>query len=208
MPRTLKILLITVALFSPLPSKAYYSVMDTGEIIPEGRYKLGLESQFITDDDSGINLVGRFDHWVSEELNFQGLLGFGEVDLHAGGFVKWIPFPDFDEQPAIGLKAGMLYAREDGVNELSFRLYPLISKTFTSNIGEWTPYASLPIGFRTIDGETDVPVQLAFGSQWKTDHFENLQFVGEVGLDVSDAYTYISIGAVLYADDQEGLVIR
>ena len=54
----------------------------------------------------------------------------------------------------------------------------------------------------------DVPVQLAVGSQWKSFYFEKLLFNLEVGFDVSDAYTYMSLSATLQFDEHEGLVIR
>lgn len=197
-----------------LPSYAYYSTMDTGDLLRQGNHKVSAETQFITDKGSGANFVGRFDSGLTFDSNIRGMIGFGTTDFHIGGFYKWVPIPDIDNQPAIGLLAGVLYARDDGLNELSVRLHPLISKMFPLDFGDLTPYASLPIGLRSQDkkadrsSKVDVPVQIAAGAQLKTLHFERLLFNLELGFDINKAYTYISLGVSLLFDDEEGLIIR
>lgn len=187
---------------------AYYSNLDTGEVLKEGEYKALAETQLLTDDTTGVNFVGRFDTWMSEELNFQGVLGFGEIDTQIGGFVKWVPFPDFDQQPAIGFKAGGLYARAANENEISFRVTPFISKAFSTDIGTFVPFASLPTGIRTINGDVDTPIQIALGTEWKTYNFEKLRFLVEAGFDVKDAFSYLSFAVSLHIDDDNGIVIE
>ena len=204
----LRPLLIIFTFFFPRVSSAYYSSLDTGELLKEDEYKASFETQFITDDGTGTNFVGRFDTWMSDELNAQALLGFGEVDIQLGGFVKWVPIPDYGQQPALGVKLGGLYARQHDAHELNFRVSPFLSKSFETNIGIFQPFASLPTGVRTIDGDVDTPLQVAFGTEWKTFNFEKLRFLIEAGFDINEAFTYISFSASLFMDDENGIVFE
>src|SRR5690606_13854627 len=110
--------------------------------------------------------------WLSDDSNVRGIIGFGTTDFQVGGFYKWVPIPDVEGQPAIGFAAGVLYARTEGLNDLSLRFHPLISKQYQIDWGEITPYGSIPIGIRSIDGETDVPVQAVIGAELKTSHWD------------------------------------
>lgn len=192
-------------------SMAYTTVMDTGEIMPAGQYKMTGETQFITNDDSGMNLSGRFDAGINEEMGFRGQVGFGKTDFFMGGMFKYMPFPDTDTQPAVGFNAGLLYARDRGINLTTIRFEPLVSKHFDTTFGALTPYASLPIGILTgeknIDGSSssDLQMQIAFGTQIKTNQWKNVQFMTELGLDLKDAYSYISLGLILYYDPAQGV---
>lgn len=184
---------------------AFYSTMDTGDVLPEGKYSIGAETQFITNNDSGANLVTRFDGGISEEAGFRGELGFGTTDLHLGAFFKWIPIPDYDQQPAIGITSGLVFAEYSGHSEVSLRFHPIISKGFATEFGKITPYGSLPFGLRSYNDDTDVPVQMTLGSELFFSQIPLWRFKGEVGFDLNDAFTYISIGASLDFDAENGI---
>lgn len=204
-----QLLLVLLGLFAHAQAHAYYSTMDTGDLLERDNYKLGIETQFITDSPSGMNVVGRFDSFFSSDSNVRAIMGFGSTDFQLGGYYKWVPIPDIDNQPAIGLLAGVLYATDQGINELSLRFHPLISKKYGLEMGgDITPYASIPFGIRSVDGTTDVPVQFEMGAQLKTAKFEKVLFVGEVGFDISKAFTYISIGATLQFDEYNGIEFK
>jgi hypothetical protein len=175
---------------------AYQSLISTGDMLSPGQYGASLETQFVTQNNSGANLVGRFDGAYSRDLNYRAELGFGSTDFHASGMVKWIPFPDVDKQPAIGLMGGLGYAQYDDNSEVSLKAYPLISKRFIVDIGEIVPYASLPIGIRSYGGETLVPVQFTAGSELKTLYFKDLTFFAEIGFNLSNSFSYISFAAL------------
>jgi hypothetical protein len=201
------VLLLAALGFSP-SSWAFYSTMDTGDLLEVGKYRLGAESQFITNEDTGVNGIARFDFGFNEEANVRAELGFGTTDIHIGGYFKWVPIPDYENQPAIGLTTGLLFAQYEGETELSLRLHPIISKGFAVDFGKITPYASLPIGLRTYDHDTDVPVQLTLGSDLFFQEINLWHFKGEVGFDVSKAFTYLSIGASLDFDEENGISFR
>lgn len=213
MKTTLKFCSLVILMGLHSYSSAYTSVMDTGEIMGPGQYKLTGESQFITNENGGVNLSGRVDAGLNEELGFRGEFGFGKTDVFLGGLFKYMPFPDTDTQPAIGFNAGLLYGRTRGNNLVTMRFEPLVSKQFATTFGKVTPFASLPLGFVNGDHEPNgdakaySQIQLALGSQVKVKQWQNLQFMGELGLNLKDAYSYISLGAILYFDPDKGLVL-
>ncbi|WP_289445200.1 hypothetical protein, partial [Klebsiella pneumoniae] len=80
----------------------------------------------------------------------RGLVGVGSDEFfYTGLFVKYVPFPDTEDQPALGLIGGATFGREEVSLEkeevLTLRVSPLLSKDFETDIGLVTPYASLPI---------------------------------------------------------------
>lgn len=200
----MKSIILALALLSP-SAFAYYSTWDTGDVLKAGHYESSLEAQFVTTDGSGANLVGRFDMPVQDDSSARVMLGAGTVDFHMGGFYKYVPYPDTDKQPAIGLIGGVLYARNEGNNYMTVRIAPIVSKAFHVDFGTLTPYASLPIGLCSRRGGTDVPAILALGSDLQTSHFKHMRWRAELGFNLNDAYSYVSLGAILNFDEENGI---
>lgn len=200
-------LLFILTLAFATPAFAYYSVMDNGEILAPGKYKLTGEAQFMT-DPSGLNAGARFDMALNDEMGLRAMAGFGKIDFFLGALFKWMPVPDLEKQPAIGFNAGVLYGSEDGDGELTLRFEPLISKKFEVNFGFLTPYASVPLGLRMRnadryeDDKTDLTSQLAIGTQLQLPDWQNLQFMAELGFELDNSYSYISGAAVFYFDEE------
>lgn len=195
-------------LFGVTPCFAYYETLQTGEVLNADQYNVGLNTQFITDHDSGVNFSGRVETGYNEEFGLGAHLGFGTTDFVAGAYVKWVPIPDYEEQPAIGLTAGLLFARIDGYNEVSVRANPFVGKRYQTDHGNFSPYASVPIGIRSFNGETTFPIQLALGTEFEPVQFEHIRFMGEIGFNIHKAFTYITLGAVFEIDDENGLQLN
>ena len=208
--RTLQFLLITtVTCLMGLSAQAYYSTMDTGNILEKGKYKFHLETQFITSNDTGLNINGYFDMGLTEDSGIRGIIGVGTTDFHIGGFYKWAPIPDMDTQPAMGLLLGVTYASFSGVNNLSLRLHPIISKTFKVEIGEIIPYGSIPIGILSISNDRgiDIPIQLALGTELKTLNWKNITFMAEINFDIQKSFSYFGLSANIDFDE-EGIYLE
>ena len=174
-------------------ASALYSTMTTGELLSKKQYKVQAESQVLTNFDHGLNLLGRFEMNLREDANFIGVLGFGTTDFQAEAYYKWVPFPDVDQQPAIGLMAGVNTARYEDVDEFGVRFHPFISKHLSIDIGDLTPYTSLPIGFESRDGQLDVPIQIVLGSRIALNDIEWGAFYYEMGFDLHEAFSYVSV---------------
>ena len=187
-----------VSLFS-LPAQAFYTVQDTGDIIDFDKNQFSTQVQFVTNGDDGVNLIGFYDKGVDEESSFRAEVGTGTTDILLGVRYKWVPYPDFDKQPAIGFIFGFHYANFEDENEIALRAIPILSKKLDSSVGLFTPYAALPIGFSNYDDDTETPIQLSLGSRFRHPNFSSCDFNVEVGFELSDAITYISVGAIFPA---------
>ncbi len=203
--------LLLSLLISPT-SFAYYSLMDTADLVPEGIYNTNVETQFITDGDSGLNLIGRFDSRLDEETSYRVEAGFGTVDFNIAAFYKWSPIPDTKKQPALSVSGGVSIARYTfgnvSANDLSLRAHPVASKKFKSDFGLITPYGGIPLGLRTVEGNTDLVAQLTIGVKAKPRRFKHMSFIGEIGFDLTDAFTFLSLGFNLAVDPDKGFVFE
>ncbi len=201
-----KLLSMTVfALALGQPAHAYYSTLDNGNMLKPGHYRMLGEVQFVTEGDSGMNLSARLDGAINEEMGWRGQFGFGTTDFFGGGFVKWVPIPDIDRQPAVGLLGGVLYARHSRVDQLSLRVHPFISKAFVVEFGEFTPYAALPFGLRNTEDDTELTIQLALGSEFKPNAWKHIGLFAEIAFDVREAFPYFSLAASLEWDEENGI---
>ena len=105
---------------------AYYDVLDNGEVLPQGHYKLTGDAQLLT-DTGGLNVGAIFDAGFQDEYGIRALAGTGRTDYFMGALFKCMPIPDTENQPAVGFNAGLLYAKWEDSRDLTFRFEPLVS---------------------------------------------------------------------------------
>ena len=199
---------------SSTPAFAYYALLDNGEVMKPGHYKLTGDLQALT-DDGGLNAGGRIDAGLDEEFGVRGVVGFGEIDYFFGALFKWMPVPDIESQPAMGANMGILYGKDGDVSDLTFRIEPMLSKRITIDQTFITPYVALPVGLRIrkvdnprVNDDTKGTFQLVFGGQLQVEQWKNLQFLAEIGLDLDQAPGYISAGAIFYFDSENGFSLE
>lgn len=180
-------------------SHAYYTVQESGELLKPEQMQAATEIQFITSGDEGINVIGRFDKGFDEESNLRFVAGAGTTDFFIAGYLKWVPFPDFEKQPAIGFSFGAQYGHYESDNELALRVVPFTSKKFDTDKGEFSPYAALPFAFSNYDEDSTIPFQLALGSRYRHHDFDHFDFNAELGFDINNAFAYVSLGAIFPA---------
>lgn len=185
-----------------LKSHAYFATLDTGDTLGANNYAVSLSPQFIMNRYDGTDLTFRFDAGIDDDQQVRAIVGTGKVDYQLGALYKYIPYPDTDKQPAIGFLAGGLLSRVQGSNEFSLRFHPLVSKKFQVQNIPFNAYASLPIGITNRDSGTTIPVQMAFGAEWKVPKNQQFAFMAELGFNVSNAFSYLSLAGVFYFDDQ------
>lgn len=211
--------LIHLFLFAALIStgqmaKAHYSHMDTGEFLELGKYQFGAETQFVTSGNDGMNILLRARGGWTEELNWSALLGAGTTDFTLGGFVKWVPIPDLEEQPAIGVVGGLqiadfAYTERDRTldgTEISLRAHPFMSKSLEFESGRYTPYGALPMGWRNMDGANDFSIHMALGMAYKAPQWDQLSVIAELGMNLNQAFSYFTIGATVGFDPEQGWI--
>jgi len=194
---------------------AHTEVLDTGEVMGPGKFKLTGGLQALT-ERGGANATAIFDTGIQQDWAVRALAGFGKTDYYGGALLKWMPIPDVENQPAIGFNAGITYAHWLDFKETTFRFEPLISKKFVIDGNTAiTPYGSIPIGIRLrsaddadVSSSTQTTLQFAAGGQLQVERWKNLQFIAELGLDLDHAESYIEVGAIFYFDSENGMKLE
>ena len=179
---------------------AFYTVQDTGHLIKPNQLAFGTSLQWITHGPTrGVNLLGHLDVGFNDSSNFRIEAGGGTTDAVLGAYYKWVPFPDFGQQPAVGFTFGAQYSHYLGASEVAARFIPLASKRFAiktdSASGAVTPYVALPLALATYNNTTEVPVQIALGAKYHDDRFKTCDFLAELDFDVNQAPNSIVFGA-------------
>ena len=185
------------AQFYPQISSAYQTISESGELISADNYRFGFETQF----GSGANLTGFVDAPLNEVSQLRVLAGTGDVDFYAGVSYKWIPFPDLEKQPAVGLRVGSAIGRETTDNFVAFSGSPLVSKKIETPQGLAIPYLALPITYTSHKSKTTNALQLAIGSEFNTPELKKWGFGGELGINIKDSQSYIAFFATIIMDE-------
>ena len=194
----IRLILITL-IISPLPSLAYLGTIDSGVLVPVNQYRLILEPQL-----SPYNLAAHFDAGISDSSQLRISLGAGESATHLDFSVKYIPYPDVDNQPAIGYKIGTLFASEKGnTSSLAFRFTPIISKTYEIDKNHLTPYLALPLGVSIQKSTSKTPSHFVLGAEFSPPSTPDMQFGAEIGANLRDSFSYVSAFISFYFEPLE-----
>lgn len=194
---TLSILIGLLSLWGT-NANAYLTTLESGNLEPVGTHRAGLMSQVRLSEGSGFNFAGVFDSSVDEQSNIRVMVGGGETNFFSSLSYKWIPIPDYKNQPALGLKLEGIYGKIKDETMVGVRLHPLVSKQFDTERGLFTPYASIPLSYLSYKSSSDTATQFVFGSEYKTEDAENFTFTTELGFNSSKAFNYIA-GLVTYS---------
>ena len=178
------------ALLLSRTSLAYLTIGETAEILPAGFYKLGVQPQLILSEGGGLNVGAYFDTYLADSLNGRVELGGGKTAFWASASVKWVPIPDVDRQPAIGLRGALMYARDVDSNFYNIQIAPIISKKADTRYGEMVPFVALPVTFINSNSKGIVATQFAVGAEW----FQNkeINYGAEIDLNMNNSFTAVS----------------
>ena len=203
MPREKHFLL--ALLFSLASSaSAFVGVLESGELVQPGQNSIGLAPIILTSDGGGTTINTFFDTGINDSTSARLLLGVGAIDFNLFASAKYIPFPDVDDQPAIGFKAGVGVARDAGINLLNFQFAPLVSKKVEiEDFGYITPYVSIPLTYTIAKDENFFASNFTIGTEARSSERPELNFGGELSFDMNKSYSTISV-FVSYPFDYQG----
>ncbi|MEK2645249.1 hypothetical protein [Bdellovibrio sp. BCCA] len=193
-----------LGLFLSSSAHAYLSIAESGEIVPAGMYQVGVEPQLLMNKGGGANFDVFFDTHINDATSARITMGAGAVDFNAFVSAKWMPFPDVENQPAMGLRVGAGLARDEDENLLQLQVAPLVSKKFDTEYGLAVPYLAVPFTFLNTKEENTVASNLTVGSEFHYADWNQVTLGGEVGLDLNKSYSYISIFATFPFESQKG----
>ena len=157
-------------------AQANFVTQDTGDLVPYREYKLGVAPQFMGQQGGGTNLLTTFDTGLDSESAVRAVLGGGSTDFNSGLYYKWVPYPDAKNQPAVGFRVGLLYARDDDSTQVTSQFQPIVSKAVGMHLGRLNAYTSIPIAVSTRDGEGSLPMQWVIGSELTPRQFRKVTF--------------------------------
>ncbi|MBX3034756.1 MAG: hypothetical protein KF865_12605 [Bdellovibrionaceae bacterium] len=204
---TTRILTVTLGVFFLISAPAqagYLSISESGEILPDNEYQFGLAPQLLLNEGGGANVDAFVDAPYNDSTSFRGMAGFGAVDFHIGGSVKFIPFPDIDNQPAIGGRLGAWYARDAEVNTTTIQLAPLVSRRLDSEYGRFVPYAAIPVNITSTKDRNFSGTQFVAGTEWRNPQWPNMLFTGELAINLNDSYSALNFSVAFPFDGSRG----
>lgn len=186
---------LSLVLFST-NSWAYLSLLSTGDIVAQNQFQgLGYIEGILDEDYEGLTANARASYGVNEEFQLEAELGLGKIDFTFGAFAKWVPIPDVEGQPAIGVRGGVSYMKYDDFSQTSIVAMPFLSKAFQTDVGRVSPYVGIPLGVNSYDDDSDFFTRLAVGSELSQTQLENVRIIGEVGFELSKSFSSITVGA-------------
>ncbi len=186
--------LVTTLLLAQ-PCYSYQSLMTSGDLIqPETFQVLGyLESIF--DELDGMNINARGVYGINDEMQADLEIGMGELNIMLGAFLKWVPIPDYDKQPAIGVRAGLSYIDHDLYSQTSISAMPFVSKGYNAEYGRFVPYVGFPLAINSNKIDTYFSSRIVFGTEWTHPEEKQIHVVAELGFELSKSFNSFNIGA-------------
>lgn len=191
--------------FMASSAHAYLSIAESGEILPMNKYQAGVIPQVLLNRGGGANVDAFFDMPINESTSARISLGAGAIDFSTFASVKFVPFPDIDNQPAIGVRVGLGVTRESDENWTLGQVAPLVSKKVSTDNGLFVPYAAIPFQFVSMKRENVTSAQFVVGSEWVYPETPDVRYGGEVGIEMNKSYSYVSIFVTLPFDSSKGI---
>ena len=192
--------------FSTTHTFALMPFADSGKLVRPKKFEVSLHTQFISkENETDFNVIAHFDEGFPNRkaMNIRYVLGGGEYGLLLGSFLKWIPFPDYKYQPAVGASIGISYNMLNlSTHYIALHLRPLISKEFETVVGKFIPYLAFPGSIRIKNfSEVQFPLRFAFGIRGELFfiHFHKFELNIEFSTDFAQfTPSYFSVGVFTY----------
>lgn len=171
-------------------SQAYLSVNETAELLPEGYSKFGFAPQLRVSDGGGLNVSAHFDTYVTDNFNGRFEIGGGKTDFWTQASLKWVPFPDIERQPAMGVRTAVIYSRDENIDFYNVQVAPMLSKVADTRYGKMIPFIALPITFINTRDFSETASQFTVGAEWFSNR--DMHIGAEIDLNLSKTFTSIS----------------
>ncbi len=197
------------SLMLPLTSLAnYLTIGESGEVIQPGSYRVGGSLQTYSAGNGGLNVGGFLDAGWREDLSSRFLFGVGSVEYQMGASLKYIPFPDYGNQPALGIRSALWLSRFDDTSVTTLQFAPMASKKIDIQKGKLTSYVALPINFVAIKNNNTTATQFAVGAEYEHPEVRDVFFAAELQLNLNKSDSGLAIFASIPFDNNSGFKRR
>lgn len=195
--------IISFTLLFSLSSFGFLGLHETAELIPAGQNRIGLIPQLYVANGGGLETAFFLDIFTGQDLNSRFEVGSGVTDFWAAGSLKWVPYPDFEKQPALGVRGKFIFAREKNVNFYNTQIAPMLSKKVQTKKGLFIAYAGLPVTFIYEKSTNNfMASQLCFGSEWVIN--KDFQVGAEFEMSLNNATNTLSAHLNFQFDEKIG----
>lgn len=194
-----------VQTFQAPQAQAYYTFLTTGDLPKPGTYKATGFMQFITDGAIGTTVNAQLESYFREDASLLFSAGVGTHQV-ASATIKWVPIPDLPRQASLGALLGLhigsfktnLASDSVSKSQKDFSIFfkTFLSKQLSIELGEMESFAALHLGLQVLEEHTRVPILLSVGTELKLFSQPNFNFIGELGFNLNQAFTYLSMGLV------------
>ncbi len=201
-------LLILVSVFFQTPkAKAYYTFLTTGDLPQQKEYKVTSFVQLITDGPVGTTVNAQLESYFRDDISLLFAVGAGAHQVISAS-AKWVPIPDLDKQASLGVLLGVHIGKFKTTNtennesksksqqDFSIFTKAFLSKEFSVESGTMKSFASLHLGVQKLEDKTQFPMLIGVGTELNLQIQPKFKFIGELGFNLNQAFTYISAGAV------------
>lgn len=200
---------LLIILFFPLFTFAnYLSIGESGETINPDSFRIGASLQSLTAGKGGLNVGSFLDAGWRDDLSSRFLFGVGAVDFHLGASLKYVPFPDVDNQPALGVRTAFWLTRMDDTSVTTLQVAPLASKKINIKKGKLTSYVAIPINLVFLKSKSETGTQFTFGAEYEHPDWHDVFLAGEISLDLNKSESGVSVFVSIPFDNSSGFKKR
>lgn len=182
---------------------AFLGLHETAELIPAGQNRVGIIPQLYVANGGGLDAAFFLDMQTGVDLNSRFEVGSGVNDFWAAGSLKWVPYPDHEKQPAIGIRGKFIFAREQSRNFYNTQIAPMLSKKVQTANGLFVAYAGLPVTFIYEKSTNNfMASQFCFGTEWVIN--KDFQVGAEFEMSLNNATNTLSAYLNFQFDEKIG----
>ena len=197
-------ILLCAFLFIAHPALAFLELNETAELLPDDSiYRVGFFPQLYLENGGGTNFGAFLDMYVDRDTNTRFTLGGGATDFWTSGSLKWVPYPDYGEQPALGFRGSVTYALDNNVSLYSAQATPILSKVFDTKFGKLNPYMGVPVSWIYVNSSRSfTALQFIVGAEWIRD--KDFQMGGELEMNMQNTTSALSVYVNFPFDERTG----
>lgn len=188
---------------------AHAGVFNLPYFLQPGENALGLEPEVTFTNDGGVGGNLKYQHGVTDFSNVTAVLGSGTgvKKFRAGTSLTFDLIPDLDRQPGMGFALSGLYYKyhykSGNFGQMDVTATPYIHKAFYNGDGhQIDPFFAFPFGPEFRSGNYNWAATVVLGAKFKQKDMK-FHFVGEVGVSVNKAETYVSGGVIFYPNSAD-----